>query len=66
MSTRVLVLTPIYPWVANPQDAVFVRRQVRNLTNQGFRCQVLAFRVLSSRSSRRIMAPALFAASRAA
>ncbi|HEX6573295.1 MAG TPA: glycosyltransferase [Steroidobacteraceae bacterium] len=39
-----LVLTPIYPWVANPQDAVFVRRQVRNLARAGLQCQVLAFR----------------------
>ena len=40
----VLVLTPIYPWVANPQDAVFVRQQVRNLTREGLRCEVIAFR----------------------
>ena len=41
---RVLVLTPIYPWVANPQDAVFVRQQVRSLTREGLRCEVVAFR----------------------
>ena len=44
MGTNVLVLTPIYPWVANPQDAVFVQHQVRNLTRQGLSCQVLPFR----------------------
>src|SRR5262245_36899853 len=44
MSTNVLVLTAIYPWVANPQDAVFVRQQVRNLTHAGLCCQVLAVR----------------------
>ena len=62
---RVLVLTPIYPWVANPQDAVFVRQQVRSLTREGLRCEVVAFRVLSPRSSRRPVAHALFAPPRA-
>ena len=44
MRTRVLVVTGIYPWVGNPQDAVFVRQQVRRLTQRGLDCQVLAFR----------------------
>jgi glycosyltransferase involved in cell wall biosynthesis len=44
MSTRVLVLTSIYPWQKNPQDAVFVRQQVRNLTDAGFVCEVFVFR----------------------
>jgi len=30
--------------VGNPQDAVFVRQQVRNLTDAGLSCQLLAFR----------------------
>jgi glycosyltransferase involved in cell wall biosynthesis len=37
-------LTAIYPWADNPQDAVFVRQQVRNLTDAGLSCQVVAFR----------------------
>jgi len=44
MSIQVLVLTPIYPWQGNPQDAVFVRQQVRNLTDAGIACQVVVFR----------------------
>jgi teichuronic acid biosynthesis glycosyltransferase TuaC len=44
MSTRVLVLTSIYPWEKNPQDAVFVRQQVRNLTDAGVVCEVVVFR----------------------
>jgi glycosyltransferase involved in cell wall biosynthesis len=44
MSANVLVLTPIYPWVANPHDAVFVQHQVRNLTRLGLSCRVLSFR----------------------
>jgi glycosyltransferase involved in cell wall biosynthesis len=44
MSTRVLVLTSIYPWEKNPHDAVFVRQQVRNLIDTGVQCEVVAFR----------------------
>ena len=44
MSTRVLILTSIYPWEKNPHDAVFVRQQVRNLTDVGVVCEVVAFR----------------------
>jgi glycosyltransferase involved in cell wall biosynthesis len=44
MSTTILVLTAIYPWVANRQDAIFIQHQVRNLTKLGLSCQVLAFR----------------------
>src|SRR4029450_4939663 len=44
MSTRVLILTSIYPWEKNPHDAVFVRQQVRNLTDVGVVCEAAAFR----------------------
>lgn len=44
MCLNVLVLTSIYPWHSNPQDAVFVRSQISRLQSEGLQCQVVAFR----------------------
>jgi teichuronic acid biosynthesis glycosyltransferase TuaC len=41
---NLLVLTSIYPWIGNPQDAVFVRQQIRKLESNGIRCRLLTFR----------------------
>jgi glycosyltransferase involved in cell wall biosynthesis len=41
---KVLVVTPSYPVADNPQAAVFVHRQVQNLSACGVDCHVLVFR----------------------
>ena len=40
---RVLVVTPIYPWAGNPNEGVFVQRQVRELARLGHECRVLVY-----------------------
>ena len=42
--TRALIVTSIYPWAGNPNEGIFVHRQVRHLVAAGIDCRVLLFR----------------------
>ena len=41
---KVLVVTPLYPTLDDPQAAVFIHKQITHLRNQGVDCRVLAYR----------------------
>lgn len=40
---RILALTPIYPWAGNPDEGIFVHRQLRNLQRLGHHVRVIAY-----------------------
>lgn len=42
-ASRILVLTPIYPWAGNPAEGIFIQRQVEQLRKLGHECHVLNY-----------------------
>ena len=42
-ASRILVLTPIYPWAGNPTEGIFVQRQVEHLRRLGNECHVVNY-----------------------